>query len=86
MAASMLSARRGWLQQLLDQYSGQSRLVAARCCKQQLAAPVEDEQRERAMQNTAAVVAQSLAQMTDLAVRLVHQNQRLRIGHNRDFD
>ena len=28
----MLSARRGWLQQLLDQYNGQSLFPAARCC------------------------------------------------------
>jgi hypothetical protein len=27
----MLSARRGWLQQLLDQYNGQSLFVGERC-------------------------------------------------------
>jgi hypothetical protein len=31
MALSMLSARRGWLQQLLDQYNGQSLFLADRC-------------------------------------------------------
>jgi hypothetical protein len=71
----MLSERRGWLQQLLDQYSGHNRLVA----QQQLTRLIEDQQRERPVQHPASVVAGELAQMPDLTVRLVHEDQRLGI-------
>ena len=77
MAVSMLSARRGWLQQLLDQYSGHSRLVAARCCSSSSPLGVENEQRESPVQNSRPAWHWLAVQMADLAVRLVHEYQRL---------
>src|SRR6202453_2801343 len=41
VAASMLSARRGWLQQLLDQYSGQRRFLGERCCRSRSPRPLK---------------------------------------------
>src|SRR5690348_14001793 len=45
--------------------------------QQQLPAVVENEQRERAVQDTSSLVAARLAQIAHLPVRLVHQNERL---------
>jgi hypothetical protein len=41
MAASMVSALRGWLQQLFDQYNGQRRFAAERCCSNSSPLPLK---------------------------------------------
>ena len=43
--------------------------------QQQFALFIKDQQRERPMQHPAAVMAFELAQVTDLAVSFVHQDQ-----------
>ena len=47
--------------------------------QQQLAGLVEDQQRESPVQHPRAAVAPGLAEMSDLAVGLVHQDERLGI-------
>jgi len=64
IAVSCISARRGWLQQLFDQYSGQRRFDAARCCSSSSPAPLKNEQGERRMQNAPAVMALGLAEVS----------------------
>jgi hypothetical protein len=48
--------------------------------QQQLAGVIEDQQRKGAMQDASALVALSLAQVADLAVGVIHQDQRVGIG------
>src|SRR6185437_7577461 len=55
-------------------------LAARAALQQQLAAVVENEQRERAMQDTPPFVAARLAHIAHLPVGLVHQDERLGLG------
>ena len=71
----MVSPRRGWLQQEFDQKSGHSRFSSLRLLEQKLSGAVEDEERKGAVEYTVAVVAITLAEVSDLAVGLVNQNE-----------
>ncbi len=78
----MVSERRGWLQQLFDQYSGQRRLDGARCCSSSSPRSLKISNENARCRIPRPSWHCGLAQVAQPAVGVIHQDQGIRICHN----